>query len=703
MNLKNLFTLLKARVYSAYLASKQERTPSLNRKEHEFAHIFHGRRYFWADDYLTRYSDIARAEVDPFKHFIEFGLKEGRSALFFDNQWYLSTHKDVAAAGFDGLLHYRLFGKAEGRMARLLTVQGTSEKKGQISYEEWHRKYGAYSEAEQPIFEEMGSTFPYRPLISVVMPVYKTPIRFLREAIESVLGQSYENFELCIADDASGSDEITQLLKHYQDTDSRVKLCLREQNGHISEASNSALELASGEFVALFDHDDLLDRNALFWVVDQLNKSPEVDLIYSDEDKVDARGRLFDPYFKSSFNYELFLAQNMICHLGVYRTALVRKVGGFRKGYEGSQDHDLALRVIEKTEPQNIVHIPRILYHWRAIQGSTALATSEKSYTVSAGLNAVNDHFKRIKVNATVSIADGKSGHFRIRYQLPKRAAKVSIIIPTRDKAELLKQCIDSIITRSTYINYEIVVLDNGSQEEETIKYFAEISKAKNIKVVRDEGEFNYSRINNVAVRKSTGKFICLMNNDIEVITPDWIEEMVGFAQQKDVGCVGARLWYPDKTLQHGGIILGIGGIAGHSHKYVSASNKGYFERAIHHQAFSAVTAACLMIKRSTYDEVGGLDEGLAVAFNDVDFCLRVRSAGYRNVWTPYAEMFHHESASRGAETTPEKQARFNGEVAFMKNRWSDALLNDPYYNPNLTLEHEDFTIASPPRVHRLP
>jgi glycosyltransferase involved in cell wall biosynthesis/TolA-binding protein len=565
-------------------------------------------------------------------------------------------------------------------------------------YTEWVRRYDSLDEEGRRRIEERIDGLPRFPLISVLMPVYNAPVAWLEQAIDSVRAQLYGNWELCIADDASTQPAVRRMLEQQSQRDARIKVVYREQNGHISASSNSALALASGEFVALLDHDDMLAETALFRIAEAIIAHPDAVLFYSDEDKVDADNRRYDPYFKPDYNYELLLAQNMICHLGAYRTATLRELGGFRTGVEGAQDYDLALRVTERATVAQVVHLPYVLYHWRAIAGSTALAAGEKNYAAQAGRQAVADHLARCGVAAEVLPAPVTPDVNRVRFACPVPQPLVSILIPTRDRADLLGMCLDSLIERSTYSNYEVIIIDNGSVEEATRELFARLPQPR-FKVVRDESPFNFSALNNHAARVASGQFLCLMNNDIEILTPGWLEEMVAFAARPEIGCVGARLWYPDGRLQHGGVVLGVGGIAGHAHKYLPRGQNGYFGRAILHQAYSAVTAACLLLRREVFEQVGGLDEQLAIAFNDIDFCLRVRAAGYRNVWTPYAEMIHHESASRGEEDNPEKIARFGREIAFVEARWGDQLRTDPAYNPNLTLVHEDYSLAWPPRM----
>ncbi len=553
-----------------------------------------------------------------------------------------------------------------------------------IDYRGWMNEVEAFS---APIINESVK-------FSVIMPVYNPNIEFLSEAIESVISQTYSNWELCISDDCSSLSSVRELILRYAAKDNRIKYIFRDNNGNISLASNSALEIATGQYIALLDHDDVLSPYALNEVALVL-ASGSADVVYSDEDKIDAHGKRYEPHFKSDFNYELILSHNYISHLGVYKKILVDAVGGFRLGYEGSQDYDLLLRCMVMVGYSNIKHIPKILYHWRAIEGSTAQDASQKSYTSLAGLKALKDAVSLInsnwKVDKTVL-----PNTYKVSRPVDNEPF-VSIIIPTKDQKKLLKSCIDSILSKTAYLNYEIVVVDNGSVQQETLQYFLELAATKNIRILEYKKPFNFSAINNYAVSHcDKSDFVLLLNNDVEVINDTWLTEMVSIAQQKSVGCVGAKLYYSNGLIQHAGVILGIGGVAGHSHKYSFRQDNGYFNRLQLRQDLSAVTAACLLVKRSVYLKVSGLnDKNLSIAFNDVDFCLKVRELGLRNVWTPFSELYHHESISRGAEDTPDKIARFNKEVNYMKETWGDILLADQYYNENLTLEHENFTFKA--------
>ncbi|MEZ8341276.1 glycosyltransferase [Vibrio cyclitrophicus] len=533
-----------------------------------------------------------------------------------------------------------------------------------------------------------------RPLISVVIPTYNTEEKYLRLCLDSVLSQSYQNWELCIADDASTALEVSKVLKEYEAKDKRIKVTFRKENGHISAATNSALELVTGEWVALLDHDDELHIHALSYVANALNKSPSAQFIYSDEDKIDQQGRRSDPHFKPDWNLDLLYSQNYISHLGVYQAEIIKNIGGFRIGYEGSQDYDLLLRYSREIDHKNIVHIPKVLYHWRMLEGSTALASGEKSYTTEVGIKALQDHFNAL--NENVIVEKGMHANiYKANWQLEDEPL-ISLIIPTYNGYDITKQAIDSILDKTTYSNYEIILVDNNSDDEVALTYFEYIDKQDRVTVIRYPYPFNYSAINNFAVKQAKGDIIGLINNDIEVINPEWLTEMVSHAHRDDVGCVGAMLYYPNDTIQHAGVVIGIAGVAGHSHKHFHKSEFGYFSRLKVVQNYSAVTAACLLVRKSVFNQVGGLNEiDLSVAFNDIDFCLKVQAAGYRNLWTPYAKLYHHESISRGAEDNPEKIARFNKEVDFMKSTWKTDKVSDFAYNPNLTKDHENFHLVN--------
>jgi GT2 family glycosyltransferase len=609
----------------------------------------------------------------------------------FDESQYLLGRPDVAEAVargefISGLEHFLIFGAAEGAVV------------SKDSYSKWLSCHELEDKDIEHVINKKLQNFHLFPLISVVMPTFNTKVEWLIEAIESVRKQSYPHWELCIADDASTDKKMLAVLHNYVERDNRIKVIFRDQNGHISNSSNSALELAKGEWVALLDHDDVLNRHALFWTVDAINENPHAHLIYSDEDKIDGLGARFDPYFKPDWNRDLLYSQNYFSHLGVYRKQLIDEVGGFRIGFEGSQDYDLLLRCIEKIDARKIHHIPRVLYHWRAHDMSTALSADTKPYAIIAGERALNEHFNRMGIKG---YAEAVPSGYRAHYDLPKQLPLVSLIIPTKNAHALVRNCIESIVAKTSYLNYEIILVDNNSDESQSLQYFDQLAGEGVVNLLKYPHAFNYSAINNFAVTHAKGEIIGLINNDIEVISPEWLSEMVSLVGQEGVGAVGAKLLYPDGRLQHGGVILGLGGIAGHSHHLVPKDDCGYFGRAGLISSYSAVTAACLLVKKSNYQQVGGLNEqDLTVAFNDVDFCLRLIEAGYRNIYTPYALLYHHESATRGAEDSLAKVARFNSEIKYMAARWGDMLSVDPGYSPNLSLDHHGaFRYAWPPRI----
>jgi glycosyltransferase involved in cell wall biosynthesis len=565
----------------------------------------------------------------------------------------------------------------------------------QTEYEKWSEQHEALSPEDLQAIERHIAAFATRPLISVAMPVYNTPEGLLVKAIESVLGQLYTHWELCIADDASTEPHVRQVLERYSAKDARIHVALREKNGHICEASNTALGLATGELLALFDHDDILAPRALYEVAAEFDRHPGAQLVYTDEDKVDMEDRRFDPYFKPDWNPDLNYGQNYVSHLSVYRTALVRDIGGFRKGFEGSQDWDLLLRAIERMPASAIRHVPNVLYHWRAAPGSTALQLAEKDYPVQAARRALEDHFKRTGQDVELLAVPGD--HWRVRYPVPSPAPLVSLIMPTRNAVKLVRQAVRSILDLTDYPNFEIVIVDNQSDDPDTTAYFAEIGRGADprVRVLPYPEGFNYSAINNFAVREARGDVIGFLNNDVEAIAPGWLTEMVSQAARPGIGAVGAMLYYPLNTVQHAGVILGLGGVAGHPFKEFPRGDQGQKNRLRLVQNYSAVTAACLVIMKARFLEVGGFNErDLPIAFNDVDLCCKLIRAGYRNLWTPHAEFYHHESASRGVEDTPEKKVRFQSEIDYMMNTWGELLMADPAYNPNLTLVGEDFSPA---------
>ncbi len=621
------------------------------------------------------------AEVQSFKRLLKDENRSYEEMINnFDEESYLKSNPDVAEAIKNAhyksaLEHFKLFGYDEIK-------KGTRKLNDDTSY--------TYIEVVKTAeISAALKNFKTKPLISVIMPVYNVDPKWLSLAIESLKSQWYENWELCIVDDASTNKKTIDFLNSIKNP--KLKIKFLKQNVNISVASNEALKLAKGSYIALMDNDDELTPDALYEVVLAINSS-NAEFIYSDEDKLELDGSYSEPHFKPDFAPDMFLSQNYLSHLGVIKKSLLEEVKGWEVGLEGAQDYDLYLKILEKTD--KVVHIPKVLYHWRKIPGSTAAEFSDKSYAQKAGKISLENALKRRKILGRVD--DGvHPGTYRVKYDIVGKPL-VSIIIPFKDKPELLDMCINSILNKSTYSNYEIIGISNNSEENETFAKMKELeTKDKRVSFYEYNTAFNFSDINNHAVNKyAKGEHILLLNNDIEIISSQWIESMLEFSQQKRVGVVGAKLYYPNNTIQHAGISVGVLQLAGHNFRHALRNVPCYMGRESVIQNVSAVTAACVMVKKTIYKELKGLDEvHLKVAFNDVDFCLRVQERGYLNVFTPYCEAYHYESVSRGKEDNPEKQKRFNSEVDYMMQRHEEILKNgDPYYNKNLTLLHENFS-----------
>jgi glycosyltransferase involved in cell wall biosynthesis len=642
--------------------------------------------------YFANNADVKEAQLNPLYHFVMYGVAELRNpSAEFETDLYLEMNLDVKNAGLNPLYHYLNYGKKEGRIPNRNAIMDPN------TYLGWVRAFDMIGKDDILAMKKMIPAFKLKPLISVLTPVYNPDIKYFRKAIDSVINQTYENWELCLADDKSTDPEVRLVLEEYAGKDKRIKLNFRKENGHISEATNSALEIAKGEFILLLDQDDEIPKHAMFMIVDALNKDPDLCLFYSDEDKMDVNGYRHGAYFKSDWNYDLFNGHNMVSHLGVYKTSIVRKINGFRKGYEGSQDYDLAHRFIEQIKTSQIKHIPHILYHWRTLPTSTAVSMGSKNYAFDAALRSLSDHLLRTKQQAVVTEAPNYG--YRVKRNIPTPEPLVSIIIPIKDKVEFLKKCITSIFEKTTYKNFEIIIADNGSKLDSTKKYLKKITtEHKNIRKFSYPGEFNYSAINNEAVKIANGEIIGLVNNDIEVINEEWLSEIVSQVLRKDAGAVGAKLYYSNETVQHAGIVLGIHVVGNHIHKNYDRKNPGYFNKLELIQNFTALTAACLFVKKSIYLEVGGLDAvNLKVAYNDVDFCLRLHEKGYLNIWTPFAELYHHESVSRGQDDLSQG-ARYKKEIDYMYKKWGKLIDRDPYYNPNLSNDSVEFRLSVPPR-----
>lgn len=578
------------------------------------------------------------------------------------------------------LKHYGV----KGFYARLLERFEERE----VEYQEWYEKN---KPSEEELARQRKKKWKNPVVISVLVPAYRTPEVFLKQMMESVLLQTYPYLELCIADGSGTDDSVEKVVKEYQKKDPRVRYRRLEKNEGIAGNTNAAIEMASGDYLALFDHDDLLSPNALFEVASAIEKE-KADVIYTDEDKVTSDLKEhFQPHFKPDFNPDLLCANNYICHLFVVKRSLALKLGGQDPAYDGAQDYDFIFRCTENAE--KIVHVAKILYHWRVHQASTADNPSSKLYAFDAGKRAIEAHLARIGAKAEVSHTKDL-GFYRVKYQVQGNPM-VSIVIPNKDEKETLKKCLESIWKKTSYPNYEIILVENNSTTQEIRDYYKELDGKERVRVVYWDKEFNYSAINNFGISYAKGEYILCLNNDITVISPDWLEELLANCQRPEVGIVGARLYYPDNTIQHAGIVLGMGGCAGSLFVGLARSRGGYLHKAALQQDLSAVTAACFMVKKEVFEKVGGFEEKLAVAFNDVDFCLKVRHAGYLVVYDPYAELYHHESKTRGYENTEAKKRRFQEEIEYMRCHWMPDILRDPYYNENLSLKASDYSLRS--------
>ena len=582
--------------------------------------------------------------------------------------------------GIRYLKHYGV----RGFYARLLERFEERE----VEYQEWYEKN---KPSEEELARQRKKKWKEPVTISVLVPAYRTPEVFLRQMIESVLNQTYPYLELCIADGSGENISVEKVVKEYQAKDQRVRYQRLEKNEGIAGNTNAAIRMATGDYLALFDHDDLLAPNALFEVASTIEKD-KADVVYTDEDKVTSDLKEhFQPHFKPDFNPDLLCSNNYICHLFVVKRSLALKLGGQDPAYDGAQDYDFIFRCTEEAE--KIVHIAKILYHWRVHQASTADNPTSKMYAFDAGKRAIEAHLQRIGAKAEVSHTKDL-GFYRVKYQVQGNP-KVSIVIPNKDEKETLKKCLESIWQKTTYSNYEIILVENNSTTREIRDYYQELDGKNGVRVVYWDKEFNYSAINNFGISYAKGEYILCLNNDITVISPEWMEELLANCQRPEVGIVGARLYYPDNTIQHAGIVLGMGGCAGSLFVGLARSRGGYLHKAALQQDLSAVTAACFMVKKEAFEKVGGFEEKLAVAFNDVDFCLKVRYAGYLVVYDPYAELYHHESKTRGYENTEAKKRRFQEEIEYMRCHWMPDILRDPYYNENLSLKASDYSLRS--------
>ncbi|MCG8526029.1 MAG: glycosyltransferase [Opitutales bacterium] len=584
------------------------------------------------------------------------------------------------------------------RLVVNLGFETTPKRQLDEDYLAWVECFDTVGIQDRQNMESAIERFEKQPLISVLLPVYNTEERWLCEVIESVKSQIYSNWELCIADDASPLPHVREILEKYEKSDERIKVVYREENGHISATTNSALDVATGEFCALLDHDDALPPHAFYYVVKEINEHPDADLIFSDEDKIDADGKRFDPYFKSDWNPDLFLSHNCISHLGVYKTSILREIEGFNEDLNGSQDWDMAFRFLLKTTPERIRHIPRVLYHWRYLDTSTSKSIESKPYAVDAGKKAIEQYLEARGVAAEV-MQGMWSGAYRVKYGMSEQT-KVSIIIPFRDQASVTERCVRSILEKTELRNFEILLVDNESEEQEAKEFIQSISAEEKVQVLPYPHPFNFAAINNFAAKRATGEVVLFLNNDVEVVEGNWLKELASQAMRDEIGAVGAWLLFPDHHVQHAGILMGVCGIAVEAFKHQLEWNIGHMGRAHLNQFYSAVTGACLATRREVFEKLGGFNEkDLAVAYNDVDFCLRAkRDLNLHTTWTPYAKLIHHESTSRGYEVSDTQKERFEKESSFMKKEWKEWIETDPYYNPNLTKYNPSFTLAWPPR-----
>ncbi len=556
----------------------------------------------------------------------------------------------------------------------------------EVPYGPW---YEAYRPTEDELKRQKKKKWKAKPKISVAVPAYQTPEQFLREMIESVLAQTYESWELCIVN--AGSDQsVETVLAEYAARDPRIRYENLPENLGIAGNTNQAFAMACGDYIGLLDHDDLLSPNALYEVACALENDPEIDCIYTDEDKVTTDlSEHFQPHLKPDFNLDLLRSNNYITHFFLVRKEIVARLGGIRREFDGAQDYDFILRCTECAG--KIFHIPEILYHWRTHKASTADNPASKMYAFEAGKRAIEEHLKRMDTPGQVSHTMDL-GFYRVTYPV-REEELISIIIPNKDEKETLENCLCSIEEKSTYRNYEVIIIENNSVTDEIFEYYEELKKRDRIRVAVWEKEFNYSAINNYGVSLAKGQYLLFLNNDIEVIAPDWMQEMLANCQRPEVGAVGAKLYYPDGTIQHAGCILGIGGVAGHMFVGMSRDRTGYLHKASIQQDLSAVTAACMMMKAEAFRRAGGFTEELTVAFNDIDLCLKVRQLGYLVVYNPYVELYHYESKSRGAEDDEEKVRRFQREIEYMRSRWLELLKKDPYYNKNFSLTKWNYSL----------
>ena len=627
------------------------------------------------------YNSLSWKLSSPFRFIIDIQIKLKN---LFSKENFIPLAKIYNDAGFKGIV------KIIWSILKLKVF-----KKQEINYLISENNYSDYIKFNQLkkediyIIKKEIKNFDYKPLISIVTPVYNVEPKWLDLCFKSIKNQLYTNWEFCLHDDASTRTETINCLRRWEKNDKRIKISYGKSNQHISGASNQAIKLASGEFIGFLDNDDEISPDALFEVVKQLNIDPSLEFIYSDEDKLELNGIRSQPYFKSDFNLDLFLSNNYICHFSVIKKEIGDKINWFRKGYEGSQDYDLFLRAVEQTN--KIYHIPKVLYHWRKIPGSTAVVYSDKSYANESSLNALSDYIKRNKLSATVE--NGLwPGAFRIKYNI-KENNFVSILIPFKDEINFLKDCVSSILQKTVYSNYEIILINNNSKQKETLEYLNKLDNKEKIRILNFEEPFNFSKINNWAAKRAKGNILLFLNNDTVVINKDWLANMVEHIQRKEVGAVGAKLLYSNDLIQHAGVILGVGGVANHAFSNFHHSDNFYYGNSNVVRNYTACSAACLMVEKSVYNKINGMDEDLKIAYNDIDLCMKIRKLGLLVTYTPYAQLYHYESQTRGYDLSLEKKTRLKLEEEILFKKWGNKLKNDPYYNRNLNDKKVDYSI----------
>ena len=608
------------------------------------------------------------------------------------------------------LVDMKEFDAKHSKLGRLkATLQETEKNKQYIEKNGWKSFYGyikckmdpcyadynmwikVHSVSSRVLAAQRKHRFEKEPVVSIIIPLYNTPLNYLKELMDSLVQQSYKNIQICLAD-GSTQPEVGKFIKRKYGKDARVLYKKLKENRGISSNTNEALAMATGEYIMLSDHDDIVTKDAVYEIVKAINESEDTDIVYTDEDKITMDGKnYFEPNMKPDFNLDFLRSSNYICHIFVVRKSIMEEIGGFRSEFDGAQDFDLILRCCEKA--RRIAHVPKVLYHWRSHPASTAENPDSKMYAFEAGRKALQEHYDRIGLDARAERTK-IFGRYRTIYPVHGEP-KVTVIIPNKDHIDDLKLCVDSVLQKTTYKNYEILIVENNSTEKETFAYYENLTRLQEkVRVITWKSCFNYAAINNYAVKNCEGDDLVFLNNDTEIITANWIEQMLGFCQREDVGAVGAKLYFPDDTVQHAGVVIGMGGIAGHIFSGTPRVEYGYQARLVSVQDMSAVTAACMMVKRSVFEQVDGFDERYQVAFNDVDLCMKIRSVNQLIVFTPYVELYHYESKSRGKEETRAQIERFHGEIALFKKKWPEILkTGDPAYSVNLALDNGNCTL----------